>query len=108
MFGCSSPKPTVEYVYRDRVVPSKIDYFPAAKVPAAAPASSTLRCESLPNVSFKAETATIKQLLLEIQNSRSRYVECANRHNVLVDFNEKMEKGLLEVLNHYKTQSGSR
>ena len=55
-------------------------------------------------MSLEAGSVTIKQLLIEINKARSSYADCANRHNVLVDFNDKLERSLLDILNHYQSQ----
>lgn len=103
LLGCSTPPPKTVYV--DRIpVPVAVTPFPVLKIPASAPPSSKARCETLTPMDLQPEKATVKQLLIEVQNSRRSYADCANRHNVLVDFNAKLEIGLLDVLNHYGTQ----
>ena len=111
LLGACGTAPT-KTVYVDRVVERVVDRpvsavitpFPAIKLPPSAPPSSKIRCESLPPMGIQAEKASIKQLLVEIQNARQSYADCANRHNVLVDFDVRLERGLMEVLNHYSSQ----
>lgn len=94
-----SPQPPQEprLAYRSKVTP-----YPGT-LPAEAPQNSKFRCESLPSQAIKPK-ATTQDLLLEIQRTRSKYAECANRHNVLVDFQAKQEKAIKEIVNHYQQQ----
>lgn len=84
--------------------PARIKHFPQERIAAAAPPSSLVRCESLPDLTLNPGTATVKQLLIEINRARSAYAECANRHNVLIEFEKALERSMLEVLNHYQYQ----
>lgn len=110
LLGCSTAPPKTVDVDRiverfvDRPVPAAVAPFPVSSIPAPAPPSSKVRCEMLPPMALQPDKATVKQLLIEVQISRRSYADCAYRHNVLVDFNAKLEKGLLDVLNHYGTQ----
>lgn len=82
---------------------STITPYPDSRLPAQAPPSSKVRCASLPPLGNAAGSST-RQLLLEIQRARSAYTDCANRHNVLIDFTQKLEQGLLDMRNDYQRQ----
>lgn len=73
-------------------------------LPTAAPQASKVRCETLPATSAPGKPATTQDLLLEVHRTRTRYVECANRHNVLIDFQGLQEKALVDMYNHYQKQ----
>ena len=77
--------------------------YPDSRLPAQAPPGSKVRCESLPPLAAGAGANT-RQLLLEIQRARSAYADCANRHNVLIDFTQKLEQGVVDIRNHYQHQ----
>ncbi|MEQ1512350.1 MAG: hypothetical protein ABL934_06670 [Lysobacteraceae bacterium] len=102
--GCVSGG-QVRTVVVERPVPASIQHYPEDNLPAGAPPSSLVRCESLPPLAVTPETATIKQLLIEIQKARHSYVVCAKKHNVLIDFESKIEKSVIEIYNFYKRQS---
>lgn len=75
--------------------------YPDSRLPSQAPPSSKVRCESLPPLAIGTNTNT-RQLLQEIQRARSAYADCANRHNVLIDFTRKLEQGVVDIRNHYR------
>lgn len=77
--------------------------YPDARLPAQAPPGSKVRCESLPPLAL-GSSANTRQLLQEIQRARSAYADCANRHNVLIDFTQKLEQGVVDIRNHYRRQ----
>ncbi len=45
------------------------------------------RCESLPPVEFETGDVTNEQFLTQIEKDRNAYVNCAVRHNALIDYN---------------------
>lgn len=104
--GCSStPSRTNAYSYERSGAPvPRMVAFPKDRLPPAAPPSAKQRCESLPPVGIGAGKLSTRDALMEIQKARQAYADCASRHNVLVDFEDKLEKGVMDIYNHYDRQ----
>lgn len=96
--GCASPSTPYAAQRTSTLTP-----YPDSRLPSQAPPSSKVRCESLPPLAAGAGANT-RQLLQEIQRARSAYADCANRHNVLIDFTQKLEQGVVDIRNHYRRQ----